>query len=195
MIRSITAALLAVACACATTANKPTVEAAPTAAPAPSPAPTVAPAPTGTAAAEAPHQPVTGAVVDREVLDKLGPYRLGDAYDSLKTLPDFEVDEKRTDPAKDVQAGRIINKGILEVPTLQRLIFKQQRLHRISIIFGSPEITEEMAKGWAAKQWGDPGGKVKLGDDERYVWQAPGRLGMLVPADGGRWMVTLSSME
>jgi len=136
-----------------------------------------------------------GAVVDKEVLEQLGPYRIGADYDSLKGLPGFEVDEKRTDAKNDVQAARIIDKRILEVATIQRLIFKQRRLYRISIIFGSTEITEEMVKGWAARQWGDPGPKRKIGEDDRYLWQAPGRVGMLMPADGGRAMVSLSVVE
>ena len=146
------------------------------------------------AAAQGASEPL-GAVVDKEVLEQLGPYRLGADYDSLKILPGFEVDEKRTDPAHDIQAGRIIDKRILEVPTIQRLIFKQKRLHRISIIFGSPDITEEMVKGWAAKQWGEPGPKRKVEDKDHYLWQAPGRVGMLMPADGGRAMVSLSVVD
>src|SRR2546421_8184630 len=107
-------------------------------------------------------------------VDSLGPYRLGTPYDELKVLAGFKLDEKRTDPKEDIVAGKIIDKRILGIPTIQRLICKHGKLYRISIIFGppSPEWTEERVKGWLMQQgWPDPGAKSKLKDGETYVWE------------------------
>ena len=139
----------------------------------------------GGAVVEAAPQPDPG-------LDRLGPYALGTTYDELKAMPGFEADEKRTDAAGQLAAGRIIDKKILGVPTIQRLVCKAGKLRRVSVIFGPVEVTEELAKGWAARSWGDPGAKKTIGDSQHYVWQVPGRLAMVLPADGGRWMVSLT---
>ena len=185
---------LLVAASCATTKSAPTsapIQTTP-ATPPPAAGPTAENSPSaaqGTPAAgalaEAAPQPDPG-------LDRLGPYALGTTYDELKAMPGFEADEKRTDAAGQLAAGRIIDKKVLGVPTIQRLVCKAGKLQRVSVIFGPVEITEELAKGWAARSWGDPGAKKIIGDSQHYVWQVPGRLAMVLPADGGRWMVSLT---
>src|SRR5207302_10813892 len=124
----------------------------------------------------------------------LGPYKLGTPYDEMKSLAGFKLDEKRTDPKQDIVAGKIIDKRILGIPTIQRLIFKHGKLYRISIIFGppQPEWTEERVKGWLIQQgWPDPGAKAKLKDGENYVWEFRANIAMILPADGGRWMASI----
>ncbi|GAC1651742.1 MAG: hypothetical protein NVS9B12_00410 [Vulcanimicrobiaceae bacterium] len=133
----------------------------------------------------------TQTVVD---LQQLGPYHLGVSYDSLKTLPGFTLDEKRSDPAENIVAAKIIDKSIANTPTIQRFTFKSGYLVRISIIFHPPDIwTEDAVKAWLIPQWGDPGVKESCGSDAPpcYTWRAPRSIGFILPADGGRSMAQL----
>ena len=129
--------------------------------------------------------------IDKAV-DTLGPYRLGTPYEELKSLAGFKLDEKRTKPTEDLVAGKIIDRRILEIPTIQRLIFKHGKLYRISVIFGPTEWTEERVKTWVMGQgWGDPGPKAVVKDGANYVWEFQKNIAMILPADGGRWMASI----
>jgi len=131
--------------------------------------------------------------VDLQQIDR---YQLGTAYDEMKNLPGFKLDEKRSDPSQGLVSAKIIDKGVANTPTVQRFMFKNGKLIRISIIFHPPETwTEEAVKRWLTKQWGDPGEKEKIDNEMHYLWRAPKSLGMILPADGGRSMASLMLTE
>ncbi len=135
--------------------------------------------------------------IDREQL-ALGPYALGTPYESLKSLAGFKLDDKRTEPDKGIVAAKIIDRRVLSTPTIQRLIFKNGKLMRISIIFGqAAEWTEPRVKAWLVEQgWGDPGVKEKFSDGtESYAWHFKNALGMILPADGGRTMASIMTND
>jgi hypothetical protein len=126
-------------------------------------------------------------------LDSIGPYRLGSSYDDLKKRPGYTEDPERTKPAEGIVAGKIIDKEIAGTPTVQRLIFKNGKLIRVSIIFFPPEKwNEEAVKAWCAAQWGDPGPREQVGDTALYVWDSPGTAAMIMSADKGMYMVSLA---
>jgi hypothetical protein len=136
---------------------------------------------------------VSGQVIPepKQKVDSFGPYRLGMEYKELQTLKGFVDDASRSEPAKGIKAAKIIDL-LFDQPTIQRFFFQDDKLFRVSIIFGEVEFGEEQAKSLVSKQWGDPGPKQKVGDDSIYLWH--GRVGMIMilPAQGGRQMVTLA---
>ncbi len=128
-------------------------------------------------------------------VNKLGAYELGASFNDLKVLPGFKYDTGRSKPEKGINVGKIIDKNVFEQATIQRLTFHKNKLVRISIIMGDPKYTEEQTKALVAKQYGDPGGKQMFGDNLMYMW--PGSIGtiMILTADGGRQMVTLTDND
>ena len=128
-------------------------------------------------------------------VDMLGPYKLGSSFTELKDLPGFKYDSGRSDPEKGIKAGKIIDKNVYGQATIQRLIFHKNKLVRVSIIIGDQNFTEEQAKALVVKQWGDPGGKQKSGDNMIYMWTGSTGTIMILSADGGRQMITLSDND
>ncbi len=130
----------------------------------------------------------------REV-NMLGPYKLGSSFNEIKDLPGFKYDSSRSKPEKGIQAGKIIDVKVYDQATIQRLIFHKNKLVRVSIIIGSTEFTEEQTKALVVKQWGDPGEKQKVGSSMIYLWAGSTGTIMLLPADGGRQMITLTDND
>lgn len=125
----------------------------------------------------------------------IGPYELGANYNELKDLPGFKFDTGRSKPDMGIKVGKIIDKNVFDQVTIQRLTFHRNKLVRVSIIIGDPSFTEEQAKDIVMKQWGNPGPKQKVGNSSMYVWT--GALGtiLILPADGGRQMITLADND
>ncbi len=127
------------------------------------------------------------------VVEQIGPYKLGTSYEAMKNLAGFTLDKGRTDPERGIVSAKIIDKRIANTSTIQRFTFRQGRLMRVSIIFHPPQRwTEEAVKGWLLSQWGDPGPKEKVKDELLYIWKMKTTLGMVLPADGGRWMASIT---
>ena len=129
------------------------------------------------------------------VVNTVGPYELGSSYMELKDLPGFKYDEGRSKPDIGIKVGKIIDKNVYEQATIQRLTFHKNKLVRVSIIIGDENFTEEQTKTLVAKQWGDPGGKQKSGDMMMYMWTGSTGTIMILPADGGRQMITLTDND
>ena len=124
---------------------------------------------------------------------QLGPYTLGTSYEEMKGLAGFKLDEKRSKPEENLVSAKIIDSRILGAMTIQRFTFKSGKLIRVSIIFHPPDkYTEEVVKAWLVEQWGDPGPKEIIDKEERYLWSFPHTLGVILPADGNRWMASLA---
>jgi hypothetical protein len=129
-------------------------------------------------------------------LQHIGQYVLGTEYDAMKGLAGFKLDEKRSEPDKGIVSAKIIDRSVSNTPTIQRFTFKNGILIRVSIIFHPPQTwTEEAVKNWLVRQWGDPGEKELADGEQHYLWRAPKSLGVILPADGGRWMASLMSLE
>lgn len=128
-------------------------------------------------------------------VNAIGPYKLGSDFTELKDLPGFIYDSSRSKPEKGIKAGKIIDKNVYEQATIQRLIFHKNKLVRVSIIIGDPAYTEEQTKALVAKQWGDPGGKQKAGNTMTYIWTGSTGTIMILSADGGRQMITLTDND
>lgn len=136
---------------------------------------------------------VSGMAQNNEALkvDMIGPYALGSMLADLQKLPDFQQDSLRSRPEEGIIVGKIIAKNVFGKMTIQRLHFHNNRLVKVNIIFADPKVSEEEAKALVVNQWGEPGEKIKVSDNMRYVWK--GTLGMIMisDADGGRQMITL----
>ncbi len=130
-----------------------------------------------------------------KMVNIIGPYKLGSLFTELKDLPGFKYDTGRSNPGKGIQVGKIIDKNVYDQPTIQRLTFHKNKLVRISIIIGDVQFTEEQTKALVAKQWGDPGAKQLIGDNLIYLWTGSIGTLMILPADGGRQMVSLSDND
>lgn len=128
-------------------------------------------------------------------VNAIGPYELGSSYMELKDLPGYTYDSVRSKPAIGIKAGKIIDRNVYDQATIQRLIFHKNRLVRVSIIIGNPNFTEEQTKALVAKQWGDPGAKQNSGDGKTYVWKGSTGTIKILPADGGRQMITLTDND
>ena len=140
--------------------------------------------------------PAVSADMKQTVMEKLGPYKLGTSYEEMKDLSGFKLDEKRSEPEKNLVSAKIIDKRILDTPTIQRFTFKTGRLIRVSIIFHPPErYPEEAVKQWLIAQWGDPGDREKIDNELHYVWHFQHSLGVILPSDGNRWMVSLMESQ
>ncbi|MCD6012456.1 MAG: hypothetical protein K0Q79_2318 [Flavipsychrobacter sp.] len=128
-------------------------------------------------------------------VNTIGPYQLGSDFTELKDLPGFKYDSGRSKPGIGVKVGKIIDKNVYDQPTIQRLTFHKNKLVRISVIIGDPAFTEEQTKALVAKQWGDPGKKQVYGGNMLYVWAGTTGTIMILPADGGRQMITLTDND
>ena len=102
-------------------------------------------------------------------------------------------DEKRSKPEENLVSAKIIDARILGAMTIQRFTFKSGKLIRVSIIFHPPEkYLEETVRAWLVEQWGDPGPRETVEKEQRYLWQFQHSLGVILPADGNRWMASLA---
>lgn len=128
-------------------------------------------------------------------VNMVGPYKLGTSFDELKDRTGFKYDSSRSKPEKRILAGKIIDVKVFEQATIQRLIFHNNKLVRVSIIIGNQEFTEDQTKALVAEQWGDPGEKQKFGGVTTYIWTGTSGTIMLLPADGGRQMITLTDND
>jgi len=135
------------------------------------------------------------AQTENKEVNAIGPYELGSSYMELKDLPGYTYDSLRSKPAIGIKAGKIIDRNVFDQATLQRLIFHKNRLVRVSIIIGSPSVTEEQTKALVAKQWGDPGAKQSSADGNIYIWKGSTGTIKILPADGGRQMITLTDND
>jgi len=125
-------------------------------------------------------------------IDRLGPYKLGMSLADAKKLPEFTIDEKRSEPDKGIIAGRIIGK-LFDKVTVQRSFFNQNGLFRATIIFGDSKVTEDDVKAIVAAEWGDPGPKVEVGDTKNYIWKGTNACFILiVTGDEGRVLVSIA---
>ena len=129
------------------------------------------------------------------MVNMIGPYELGSSFMELKDLPGFKYDTVRSKPEIGIKVGKIIDKNVYDQATIQRLTFHKNKLVRISIIIGDPKFTEEQTKTLVVKQWGDPGEKQKSGDNMTYIWTGSIGTIMILSADGGRQMITLSDND
>jgi len=125
----------------------------------------------------------------------LGPYTLGASYTELRDLPGFKYDSGRSKPEKGIYVGKIIDRNVYDQATIQRLTFHRGKLVRVSIIIGATDVTEEQAKALVAKQWGDPGEKKMSGSSMIYSWTGSIGTIMILPADGGRQMISLADND
>ncbi len=126
--------------------------------------------------------------------NELGPYKLGMSFKEVQKLEGFAIDTGRSDAAKGIVAGKIISK-LFDQVTIQRFFFYKDKLYRATVIFGDPNYTEEQVKQLVAKQWGDPGPKQLIGSSNCYAWEKNKSIVMILPADGGRHMVSMASSE
>jgi len=127
------------------------------------------------------------------VVEQIGPYKLGTSYEVMKNQAGFSLDKDRSHPEQGIVTAKIIDKRIANTRTIQRFTFRQGQLMRVSIIFHPPQQwTEEAVKGWLLSQWGDPGPKEKFEEELRYIWKMKTTLGVVRPADGGRWMASIT---
>lgn len=127
------------------------------------------------------------------IMEQLGPYKLGSTYEEMKSLTGFKLDEKRSKPEENLVSAKIVDPRILGTMTIQRFTFKSGKLVRVSIIFHPPEkYPEETVRAWLVGQWGAPGPKETFEKEQHYLWQFQHSLGVILPADGNRWMASLA---
>src|SRR6476620_11473921 len=134
---------------------------------------------------------VTGFAQTRKV-NHIGPYTLGTPFTELQNLPGFEYDTVRSKPAMGVRVGRVIDKNVFNMLTVQRLTCHKGKLVRISIIIADPEFTEEQAKALVADQWGAPVLSDSGFGKPTLTWKGSAGTIYLLPADGNRKMITLT---